>query len=146
MGGFMSKVKNGDTVKIHYTGKLEDGQLFDTSRERQPLEFTVGNGEIMPGLENRIIGMEAGDIKSIEVPPEEAFGTRREELVVEIMKSNLPDHIEPNLGQRLRMRDKNGNAIDVAITEIKEETITLDANHPLVGHTLCFDLELVEIG
>ena len=142
----MSKVKNGDTVKIHYTGKRKDGELFDTSREQQPLEFTVGNGEIMSGLENSIMGMEAGDTKSIEVPPEEAFGTRQEELVVEIMKSNLPDNIEPYLGQRLQMRNPNGNVIDVAIIEIKEETITLDANHPLAGHTLFFDLELVEIG
>lgn len=142
----MNKVKNGDRVKIHYTGKLKDGELFDSSRERQPLEFTVGNREIMPGLENSLIGMEAGDTKSIEVPPEEAFGPRQEELVVEVTKSSLPDHINPCLGQRLQMQDPNGNVIDLAIIEIKEETIILDANHPLAGHTLFFDLELVEIG
>ena len=142
----MNKVKNGDRVKIHYTGTLKDGEIFDTSRERQPLEFIIGNREMMPGLETRVIGMEAGEKKSIEVPPEEAFGPRQEELVVEVKKSNLPDHIEPCLGQKLQMQDANGNHIELAITEIKEESITLDANHPLAGHTLFFDLELVEIG
>ena len=142
----MNKVKDGDRVKIHYTGTLKDGEIFDTSRERQPLEFTVGNREMMPGLETGVIGMEAGEKKSVEVPPEEAYGPRKEELVVEVKKSNLPDHIEPSLGQRLQMQVDNGNHIELAITEIKEETITLDANHPLAGHTLFFDLELVEIG
>ena len=142
----MNKVKNGDKVKIHYTGKFKDGEIFDTSRQQQPLEFTVGNREMMPGLETRVIGMEAGEKKSIEVPPEEAYGPRQEKLIVEVKKSNLPDHIEPSLGQRLQMQVDNGNHIELAITEIKEETITLDANHPLAGHTLFFDLELVEIG
>ena len=142
----MNKVKNGDRVKIHYTGKLKDGELFDTSRERQPLEFIVGNREIVPVLENSVIGMEAGDTKSLEVSPEEAFGPRQEELVIEVKKSSLPDHIEPCLGQKLQMKDENGNLVDLAIVEIKEETIALDANHPLAGHTLFLDLELVEIG
>ena len=142
----MNKVKNGDRVKIHYTGKLTDGEIFDTSREQQPLEFIVGNREMMPGIENSVIGMEAGDEKSIEVPPEEAFGPRKEELVIEVKKSRLPDHIEPCLGQRLQMQVAEGNHIELAIIEIKEETIALDANHPLAGHTLFFDLELVEIG
>ena len=142
----MNKVKNGDRVKIHYTGKLKDGEIFDTSRERQPLEFIVGNREMMPGIENSVIGMEAGEKKSIEIPPEEAYGPRQEELVVEISKSKLPDHIEPSLGLRLQMQDANGNHYELAIIEIKEETIALDANHPLAGHTLFFDLELVEIG
>ena len=142
----MSKVKNGDRVKIHYTGKLKDGEIFDTSREQQPLEFVVGNREMMPGLETRLIGMEAGDNKSIEVPPEEAYGPRQEELVIEVKKSELPDHIEPSLGLRLQMQVAEGNHVELAIIEIKEETITLDANHPLAGHTLFFDLELVEIG
>ena len=142
----MNKVKNGDKVKIHYTGKLKDGEIFDTSRENQPLEFIVGNREMMPGLETRVIGMEAGGKKSIEVPPEEAYGPRKEELVVEVKKSKFPNHIEPSLGQRLQMQVDNGNHIELAITEIREETITLDANHPLAGQTLFFDLELVEIG
>ena len=95
----MNKVKNGDRVKVHYTGKLKDGELFDTSRERQPLEFIVGNREMMPGLENGVIGMEAGDTKSIEVLPEEAFGPRQEALVVEVKKSSLPENIKPCLKQ-----------------------------------------------
>ncbi len=142
----MNKVKNGDRVKIHYTGKLKDGEIFDTSIERRPLEFVVGNREMMPGLETGVVGMEAGNKKSIEIPPEEAFGPRQEELVVEVKKCSLPDHIEPCLGQRLQMQGHNGNHIELDIIEIKEDSITLDANHPLAGYTLFFDLELVEIG
>lgn len=142
----MSKVKNGDMVKIHYTGKLEGGELFDSSRERQPLEFVVGQQKIIPALENSVIGMEAGETKTIEIPPEEAFGPRQEDLVVEVTKDDLPDHIKPSLGQRLRMQQPDGNHIEITITEVKDETITFDANHPLAGRTLFFDLELIEIG
>jgi FKBP-type peptidyl-prolyl cis-trans isomerase 2 len=101
---------------------------------------------MMAGIENGVIGMEAGDKKSVEIPPEEAFGPRQEELVVEVQKNKLPDHIEPSLGLRLKMQNANGNHIELAIIEIKEETIMLDANHPLAGRALFFDLELVEIG
>ena len=142
---FMSKAKNGDTVKIHYMGKLEDGKVFDNSKERQPFEFIVGSGEVMPGIEKGVIGMEPGDTKTIEIPPQEAFGQRREELVIEIAKSELPDHTTPTKGQRLRMRQPDGGHIDLIIIDVNEERITLDANHPLAGHTLFFDLELVEI-
>ncbi len=141
----MSKVKNGDTVKINYTGKLEDGKVFDNSTEKQPFNFIVGSGEVMPGVEKGVIGMETGDKTTIEVPPEEAFGPRREELVIEIAKSKLPDHITPTMGQMLQMRQPDGGHIDLIIADVNEETITLDANHPLAGHTLFFDLELVEI-
>ena len=141
----MSKVKNGDTVKIHYTGKLKDGELFDNSRDREPLKFIVGKREVISGLENSVIGMEAGGTKTIEIPPEEAYGPRREELVGEVMKSMLPDHIEPHLGQHLQIQNPDGNLSIVTIIEVKEDTITLDANHPLAGHTLFFDLELGEI-
>jgi peptidylprolyl isomerase len=142
---FMSKAKNGDTAKIHYTGKLEDGKVFDNSRERGPLEFIVGNGDVIPGIEKGVLGMETGDTKTIEIPPEEAFGQRREELVIEIGKSELPDHITPTMGQRLQMQKPDGGDIELLIVDVKKETVTLDANHPLAGHTLFFDLELVEI-
>jgi FKBP-type peptidyl-prolyl cis-trans isomerase 2 len=141
----MSKAKNGDTVKIHYTGKLEDGKVFDDSRERGSFEFIVGNGDVMPSIEKGVLGMETGDTKTIEIPPEEAFGERREKLVVEIAKSELPNHITPTMGQRLQMRQPDGDHTDLIIIDVNEETITVDANHPLAGHTLFFDLELVEI-
>jgi peptidylprolyl isomerase len=141
----MGKAKNGDKIRIHYTGKLEDGNVFDNSKERQPLEFIVGDGEVMPGIEKGVIGMEPGDTKTIEIPPEEAFGPKRKELLIEVPKSELPNQITPTLGQRLKMHDPDGDHIELIITDINEETITLDANHPLAGHTLFFDLELVEI-
>jgi FKBP-type peptidyl-prolyl cis-trans isomerase 2 len=141
----MSKARNGDTVRLHYTGKLEDGEIFDSSRKRQPIEFVLGDGEVIPRIEEGVLGMEAGETKAIEVPAEEAFGPRREELVIEIGKGELPDHITPTMGQRLQMRQPDGDHIDLVITEVNEETITLDANHPLAGRTLFFDLELLEI-
>jgi len=141
----MSKVKDGDTVKIHYTGKLENGKVFDNSREREPFDFVVGTGEVMPGIERGVIGMETGDTKSIEIPPEEAFGPRRDDLVVEVEKNKLPENITPTMGQRLQMKQQDGGLIDLIITDVSQETITLDANHPLAGQTLFFDLELVEI-
>lgn len=141
----MSRVKDGDTVRVHYTGKLEDGQIFDSSRERQPIEFMVGSGNIIPGIEEAVISMESGDTKTIEIPSEEAFGPRQEELVVEIEKSKLPDHITPAMGQTLRMQHTNGTHTDLTIVDVSEERITLDGNHPLAGHKLIFDLELVDI-
>jgi peptidylprolyl isomerase len=141
----MSRVKDGDTVRVHYTGKLEDGQIFDSSRERQPIEFMVGSGNIIPGIEEAVISMESGDTKTIEIPSEEAFGPRQEELVVEIEKSKLPDHITPAMGQTLRMQHGNGTHTDLMIVDVSEERITLDGNHPLAGHKLIFDLELVDI-
>ena len=141
----MNRAKDGDTVKIHYNGTLEGGEVFDSSRDRQPLEFLIGNGDVMPGLESSVLGMEAGDTKSIEVPPEEGFGVRRDELIVDIRKSDLPDDVAPSIGQRLRISQEGGEAIIVTITDLSEDTVTLDANHPLAGIPLFFDIELVEI-
>ena len=141
----MSKAKSGDTVKLHYTGKLEDGKVFDTSRERDPLEFTIGSGNIMPGIEEGVIGMETGDTKAIEIPAEEAFGVRRKELVVEVEKNEFPSYITPTVGQRLQIQQKDKDPIIVIITDVNEDTITLDANHPLAGYTLFFEVELLEI-
>ena len=141
----MSKAKSGDTVKVHYTGKLEDGNVFDTSRERQPLEFTIGSGNIMPGIEKGVIGMEIGDTKAIEIPAEEAFGVRREELVVEVKKNEFPNYVTPTVGQKLQIQQQDNDPIIVIITDVNEDTVTLDANHPLAGYTLFFDVELLEI-
>jgi FKBP-type peptidyl-prolyl cis-trans isomerase 2 len=142
----MGQVKNGDTVKMHYTGKLKSGKVFDTSKDRQPFEFIVGSVTLVPGLEKGIIGMEIGESKTIEIPPEEAFGNRYEELVVELSKSEFPDYITPKIGQRLQLRRPDGQIITVTVIDLNEDTVTLDGNHPLAGYTLLFDIELVEIG
>ncbi len=141
----MNQAKTGDTVKVHYTGKLEDGVVFDSSKDRPPLEFTIGGGEVIAGFENGIIGMEVGSTKTISIPPEEAYGPRREELVLYVKKTDFPDNIVPAVGQQLQVRQPNGGIIDLVVTEMNDDTVTLDANHPLAGKTLIFDVELVEI-
>ncbi len=141
----MSKVKDGDTVKVHYTGKLENGDVFDSSREKEPFEFTVGDKAVIPGFEKGVLGMEVGDSKTIEIPPEEAYGEKQDELVVEVKKSEFPEDITPTIGQRLQIKQGDGNPIVVTITDLTEESITLDANHPLAGYTLFFDVEVLDI-
>jgi peptidylprolyl isomerase len=140
------KTKDGDKVKVHYTGKLEDGEVFDSSRDRQPLEFTVGDGDVIPGFEKAVLDMEVGEQKSVQIEPDEAYGPRREELVVDVERSELPSHIEPSVGQRLQMQQPEGGTVKLLITDMNDETITLDANHPLAGMTLFFELEMMEIG
>ena len=142
----MKKTKNGDTVKVHYTGTLENGEVFDSSRDRQPLEFTVGEGNVIPGFEKAVLDMEIGEQKSVEIPPVEAYGPRREELVVDVDRSKFPSHIEPSIGQRLQMQQPEGSVLNLVITDMSEETVTLDANHPLAGMTLFFEVEMMEIG
>lgn len=141
----MSKVKDGDTVKVHYTGKLENGDVFDSSRERDPFEFTVGNKAVIPGFEKGVVGMGVGDTKKIEIPPEEAYGAKQDELVVVVKKSEFPEDITPSIGQRLQIKQQDGNPVVVTITDLTEDNITLDANHPLAGYTLFFDVELIDI-
>ncbi len=141
----MSQAKDGDTVKVHYTGKLENGTVFDTSTDRQPLELTLGSGKIIPGFEKGITGMGVGDTKTITVLPEEAYGPSRKELIVDIKKTDLPEDITPAIGKELQVQQKDGNPIEITITDMDEDTVTLDANHPLAGNTLVFEVELVEI-
>jgi peptidylprolyl isomerase len=141
----MSKAKDGDTVKVHYTGKLNNGEVFDTSKEREPFEFKIGGQAVIPGFEKGVVGMGVGDTKTIEISPEDAYGEKKEELVVEVQKSELPEDITPSVGQRLQIKQQDGNPIVVTITDMNEDNITLDANHPLAGYTLFFDVELVEI-
>ena len=142
----MSQAKNGDTVKVHYTGRLGNGEVFGKSEEDQPVELVLGTGEVIPGVETGILGMEVGEKKTITVPPEQAFGPKREELVVEVEKSDLPENIVHAVGEPLRIRRSDGNDLQAVIADISEDTVTLDGNHPLAGATLFFDLELVEIG
>ena len=141
----MNQAKTGDKVKVHYTGKLENGKVFGTSKEGQPLEFEIGTESVLPALERGIIGMGAGDAKAIEVQPEEAFGLRHEELVVEVKKTEFPENMTPSVGEQLQIKQDDGNLIDVMITDIGEDSVTLDANHPLAGNRLFFDIELLEI-
>ncbi len=142
----MSKVKNGDTVEVHYTGKLGDGTVFDSSRERQPLKFKIGEGKVIPGFENGILGMEKGDSKTFTIEPEAAYGPRKEELTKTFDRSQLPDSIKPQIGLQLKMVQPDGNDVNVRISALDEKTVTIDANHPLAGRALTFDIELVNIG
>jgi len=141
----MAEAKQGDTVKVHYTGKFEDGTVFDSSTDRDPLQFTIGEGQIIPGFEQAVIGMNPGESKTVDVPSEKAYGPHREELVMEVDRAKFPEHIKPEVGQQLQIPQAQGQAIIVTVTNISESSVTLDANHPLAGKDLTFDIELVEI-
>lgn len=141
----MGAVKDGDTVKVHYTGKFEDGTVFDSSKDREPLEVTIGAGRVIPGFEKGIIGMESGSTKTITLPPEEAYGQVRDDLIIEVKKAEIPENIKPKVGMNLQMKQKGGEVINLVVSEVKDETVTLDANHQLAGKTLVFDIEVVEI-
>lgn len=143
----MSKVKDGNTVKVHYTGKLtEDGTVFDSSEDREPLEFTLGEGQLIPGFEEAVIGMEEGDDTTVEIASEDAYGDRREDLELEVAKDDLPNEVDPQVGMQLQMQQQeDGRAIPVQITAVEDDYVKLDANHPLAGKDLTFDIELVEL-
>jgi len=137
--------KQGDTVKVHYTGKLTDGTVFDSSRERDPLEFTIGEGQIIPGFEEAVEGLEQGEQTQAEVPAEKAYGERNEQAIIEVEREKLPEDLEPEVGQQLQMQQPDGQPIPVRVTDVSEAKVTLDANHPLAGETLNFEIELVEV-
>jgi len=141
----MSQAKQGDTVKVHYTGKLEDGTVFDSSLEDDPLEFTIGEGDLIPGFERAIVGMEPGESKTEKIPSEQAYGPYAEEMVIEIDRSYMPPDFVPEVGQRLQVQQSDGEVVPVIITELNAETVTLDANHPLAGQDLIFEIQLLEI-
>jgi len=142
----MSKAKNGDTVKVHYTGTLEGGEIFDSSRDKDPLEFTVGGGQLIKGFDEAVVGMAQGESKSVTIHAEEAYGLHREQMVFQVGKDQLPNGLNPKVGQQLRTETADGHPLIVTVTEVEEEKVTLDANHPLAGKDLTFDIELVEIG
>lgn len=137
--------KDGDTVKVHYTGRLEDGTEFDSSSGRDPLEFTIGSGGVIAGFNQAVIGMKIGESKTVEIPMEEAYGPYREELVQEVSRDELPEDLEPEVGQQLYGQNQNGQVIIYTVKEVSDLTVTLDANHRLAGEDLTFDIELVEI-
>ena len=142
----MSQVKANDKVKVHYTGKLEDGQVFDSSVERgEPIEFQLGQGQLIPGFEQGLIDMKVNEKKTINIPKEEAYGEPKDELIQEVPKSQLPENMEPAVGMPLVSKTPDGREINLVVKEVKDESIVVDANHPLAGKDLVFDLELLEI-
>ena len=141
----MSQAKSGDTVKIHYTGTLDDGSQFDSSAGRDPLEFTLGSGQVIPGFDNAVDGMSVGDKKSVNIPPADAYGERHDQLVQEVPHSALPEDLTPEVGMGLQAQGPDGQVMNLTVTEVGEESITVDGNHPLAGKALNFDIELVSI-
>ena len=141
----MAEAKLGDTVKIHFTGKLQDGTVVETSKDRDPLEFKIGDGNVIPGLEQGVIGMAAGDKMEIAISPEDAFGQPQEDLVVDINTSEFPKDVELAEGVYLNIESSDGKEFKAKVVEIKGDTVTLDANHPLAGVTINYDVELLEI-
>ncbi|MBI1762499.1 MAG: peptidylprolyl isomerase [Acidobacteria bacterium] len=142
----MSAVQFGDTVKVHYTGTLTDGQMFDTSDGSDPLAFTVGAGQVIPGFDQALLGMQTGETKNIIIPPGEAYGEREAGLIQQLSRDQFRlGEIEPEVGMAIEMRTPEGHGIPMVITELTDAIVTLDANHPLAGETLHFALTLVEI-
>jgi FKBP-type peptidyl-prolyl cis-trans isomerase 2 len=142
----MQQANSGDTVKVHYHGRLTDGTTFDSSAGREPLEFQVGSGMVIPGFDNGVMGMQVGEKKTIQIPVAEAYGPKNPDMIVAFPVSEFPEDMELEVGMRLNMTNSEGHVIPVVVTEIGEENIMLDANHPLAGEDLVFDIELVEIG
>lgn len=141
----MQQVQNGDKVRVHYHGKLRSGETFDSSDGREPLEFTVGGGQVIPGFDQGVMGMQVGDKRTVEIDVTNAYGEKSEEMIIEFPKNQFPDDMNPEVGMQLMMNNGQGQQFPVTITEVKEESVMLDANHPLAGQDLIFDIELVEI-
>ena len=141
----MQQAKKGDKVKVHYHGKLMSGETFDSSAGREPLEFEVGSGSVIQGFDEGVTGMEVGEKKTINIPVEEAYGSRSDDMMIEFPKDRFPQDVEIEQGMQLMMSNGSGQNIPVIVSEIKEGSVILDANHPLAGEELIFDIELVEI-
>ena len=141
----MAEAKNGDTVKVHYTGKLDDETVFDTSAGREPLEFTIGEGRLIPDFEQAVIGMSPGESKTIQVLSSNAYGPHREEMIIVVDRKDFPEDLEPKVDQRLEVRQQDGEVFAVTVTEVSGTKVTLDGNHPLAGKDLTFDIQLAEI-
>ncbi len=141
----MAKAKNGDTVKVHYTGKLNDDSIFDSSDGRDPLQFTLGSGQVIPGFDEGVTDMEPGETKTINIPMDRAYGPVNEAMIKTVERSRLPEDLEPETGMMLQLQQPDGQMVAVTIIEVTETKITLDANHSLAGKDLIFELTLVEI-
>jgi peptidylprolyl isomerase len=141
----MSAVQKGDTVRIHYTGTLADGTEFDSSEGRDPLEFTVGGGQVIPGFDQAVQGLTVGDEKEFTIPAEEAYGDRREEMLMRIERTQMPPELDPEVGDELQLQTPDGRPVPVRVAEIDDEAVVLDANHPLAGEDLTFQVRVEEI-
>lgn len=141
----MATAKQGDTVQVHYTGRLDDGTVFDSSQGREPVEFTLGRGQVIPGFEKAVEGLQVGERGVARVPPEEAYGPRSDELVLSVQRDQFPEGVTPEVGQGFEMRTEEGRTVRVRVTDTTGDTVEIDANHPLAGKELTFDLELVKI-
>jgi peptidylprolyl isomerase len=141
----MQQVQSGDTVKVHYEGKLQSGELFDSSEGRDPLEFTVGTGQVIKGFDDALIDMKVGEQKIVNIPVENAYGERSQEALISVPRTEFPDDLNPEVGQELQMSDDQGHVFPVVVAEVADDHIVLDANHPLAGEELTFSITLVDI-
>jgi peptidylprolyl isomerase len=141
----MAQAKQGDTVSVHYTGTLSDGTIFDTSADRDPLRFTIGQHRVIPGFENAVVGMDLGESKTVDIPVHEAYGPRDERMITQVARGDIPASVKLALNDRLQVRRQDGGTMVVTVTKISDTNVTLDGNHPLAGQDLTFKIELVEI-
>ena len=141
----MQQVQSGDTVKVHYEGKLQSGELFDSSEGRDPLEFTVGTGQVIKGFDDALIDMKVGDKKTVNIPVENAYGERSQEALISVPRTEFPDDLNPEVGQELQMSDDQGHVFPVVVAEVADDHVVLDANHPLAGEELTFNITLLDI-
>ncbi len=137
-------IKDGDTVQVHYTGTLADGTVFDSSKDREPLKFVMGKGQLIAGFEAAVMDREVGDSVKVEIPPAEAYGEADEQLMFTVPRDEVPEHIEPEIGLQLQLSNEEGS-MNVTISEVNEDSIVLNANHPLAGKTLTFEIEIVAV-
>ena len=141
----MAQVKNGDTVKVRYVGKLEDGSVFASNMDSEPLQFTLGKNIMFTSFQNTIVGMKPGESKKVKIPAEKAYGPRRKELVHEVARNQFREDLKPEVGKQLEFKKKNGEKVVVTVLDVSESIVTIDANHPLAGKDLTFDILLEEI-
>jgi peptidylprolyl isomerase len=141
----MTKAKSGDIVRIHYTGMLTDGTKFDSSKEREPLQFEVGAGKVLPGLDKQVVGMSVGDVQTIKIPAEEAFGQHDPHKIQKVPRSNVPADLDVRPGTQLQAQSSGGTPMTISVVDVNSEEITVDANHPLAGRDVVFEVELTEI-
>ena len=141
----MYKIKNGDTISVHYTGTLTSGEVFDSSLDREPLKVTLGKDQLIPGFEHAILGLSVGEKVTTNIPSKEAYGEYNSDMVLQIPNNQLPPELDAQIGMQLQLNQPNGQVIPVQITQVKAEMVTIDANHPLAGEDLKFDIEIIEI-
>lgn len=142
----MAQAKAGDQVSLHYTGTLNDGTVFDSSKGREPLEFTLGANQVIPGFDQAVMGMSPGDTRTVHIPVDQAYGPRRDDMILEVSPQEFPPDVEPRVGDRLQIRQANGASFQVTVSDVREDAVTLDGNHPLAGEDLNFEIELIAIG